>query len=297
VVKILKSEDLIKKIKDVGIWKKGDQRAPHKPLLMLYALAQIFKGNKRFLPYEIVKQELGFLLKEFGPARKSYHPEHPFVRLKNDGIWELDQPIQNNEFSNKSLLDKHVSGGFTKEVYQKLTKNAELIQELTYIILDQHFPKTFHEDLLYYLELNFQVGGNFNKRRRDRAFREKILKAYEYSCAVCEFNVRLSEQLVGIEAAHIKWHHAGGPDNECNGVALCSLHHKLFDRGVFTISNSRRLIVSEFAHGNKGFDDWLLKYHNKEIKKPIHPSYEADPNFLNWHYKEVFRSPGRFIVM
>lgn len=66
------------------------------------------------------------------------------------------------------------------------------------------------------------------KRSRDPNFRNKILRAYKYSCAVCGFNVRLGNNLVGIEAAHIKWHQAGGPDREDNGIALCSMHHKLF---------------------------------------------------------------------
>jgi putative restriction endonuclease len=294
----MKPEYLINQIKNIAIWKKGDQRAPHKPLLLLYALSQVRNNKVRLIPYEIVRGKLSYLLKEFGPARKSYHPEHPFVRLTNDGIWELNQQFKNDNFTNKLLLDNKVSGGFTIEIYHELLKNPALIQELAYIILNQHFPETFHEDILNTLGLDFKITGKLQKKRkRDHAFREKILKAYEYSCAVCQFNVRLSETLVGIEAAHIKWHHAGGPDSENNGVALCSLHHKLFDRGVFTISDSRRLIVSEFAHGNKGFEEWVLKYHNQEIKTPIHPRYQADITFLNWHNKEVFRGPGRYLTV
>jgi putative restriction endonuclease len=72
---------------------------------------------------------------------------------------------------------------------------------------------------------------------------------------VCGFDVRLGNILIAVEAAHIKWHQAGGPDEERNGLALCSLHHKLFDRGVFTISNSMSVIVSESANGTKGFQD------------------------------------------
>ena len=42
----------------------------------------------------------------------------------------------------------------------------------------------------------------------------------------------LDQETLGIEAAHIKWHQAGGPDTEDNGLALCTLHHKRFDRGA-----------------------------------------------------------------
>jgi len=36
---------LLNNIKNMNIWKKHDQRAPHKPLLILYALAQL-QGNQ-----------------------------------------------------------------------------------------------------------------------------------------------------------------------------------------------------------------------------------------------------------
>jgi putative restriction endonuclease len=73
--------------------------------------------------------------------------------------------------------------------------------------------------------------------------------------------VRLGDTLVGLEAAHIKWYQAGGPDAEVNGIALCSLHHTLFDRGAFTLSDSMRIQVSERAHGSTGFQEWLMVFH------------------------------------
>jgi putative restriction endonuclease len=72
-------------LSNLTIWKKKGQRAPHKPLLILYALGQL-QANKSLLPYEQVREKLKKLLIEFGPHRKSYHPEEPFVRLANDGI-------------------------------------------------------------------------------------------------------------------------------------------------------------------------------------------------------------------
>lgn len=34
------SEPVLQRFDDLGIWKQGDQRAPHKPLLVLYALGR-----------------------------------------------------------------------------------------------------------------------------------------------------------------------------------------------------------------------------------------------------------------
>jgi putative restriction endonuclease len=40
-------QELIQKITDITIWKKGDQRAPHKPLLLLNVLSQYRQGHER----------------------------------------------------------------------------------------------------------------------------------------------------------------------------------------------------------------------------------------------------------
>ncbi len=279
------------KIENLSIWTKGDQRAPHKPLLLLYALARYQKERTRNLPYSEVKDKLKELLIEFGPQRRSYHPEQPFVRLTNDEIWALNKHVERENLKNNYLIKHDVVGGFSDEVCKLLNRNPHLIEELADLILYEHFPQSIHEDIL--MAVGLEIGVK-KSNTRDPLFREKILRAYEYSCAVCGFNVRLGNNLVAIEAAHIKWFQLGGPDIEENGIALCSLHHKLFDRGVFTLTNERELNVAEAAHGTHGLDEWLMRYHGKPIREPINPLYQPKDTYLHWHIREVFKGPARY---
>jgi len=53
-----------------------------------------------------------------------------------------------------------------------------------------------------------------------------VLRAYEYRCAVCGFDVRLGSVSIALDAAHIRWHQAGGPETESNGLALCVLRER-----------------------------------------------------------------------
>ena len=78
-------EKLLTKVREVSVWKKGDQRAPHKPLLILYALGQLLEGHNeiRFKDYY---EPFRDLLQEFGPPRKAYHPDYPFWHLRNRRI-------------------------------------------------------------------------------------------------------------------------------------------------------------------------------------------------------------------
>ena len=85
----MNKRELKSQIEGINIWKKGVQRAPHKPLLLLYALARSRRNRDRFIPYPDVDAKLRQLLIDFGPTRRSYHPEYPFWRPQNDGIWEL----------------------------------------------------------------------------------------------------------------------------------------------------------------------------------------------------------------
>ena len=78
--------EMFEKIK---FWQQGGQRAPHKALLILYALARLQQGAGRMISYLEIDNALRSLLIEFGPSRKSYHPEYPFWRLQNDNVWEV----------------------------------------------------------------------------------------------------------------------------------------------------------------------------------------------------------------
>lgn len=288
--------ELIEKTRNIRIWQRGDKRAPHKPLVLLYALGRIAGGAPRLILYEEAYEDLSNLLTEFMPYDRPARPNYPFVRLSNDNIWEvkgLQALDTKGDWSDTQLLANRTRGGFTVEAYNLLKQDGKLLSDLAQIILDQHFAATLHEDILNRVGLELREGLT---KPRDPDFRERVLRAYEYRCAVCGFNVRLGNTLIAVEAAHIKWHCYGGPDQEDNGIALCSLHHKLFDRGVFTLDDSFVLRVAERAHGTVGFKEWLMRYHGKTIRRPQRVTYYPNREFINWHVKEVFRGPSRYII-
>ncbi len=45
------SKSLQQAIANIKIWHKGEQRAPHKPLLLLYVLAGYLNGHPRLFDY------------------------------------------------------------------------------------------------------------------------------------------------------------------------------------------------------------------------------------------------------
>jgi putative restriction endonuclease len=264
------SDEIRDRFRSLTVWKRGGERAPHKPLLALYAIGRTLRGEPRMAPYAEVDKDLGKLLVEFGPPRQSVHTEYPFWRLRNDGVWELTHTenvnVSRSADARKSdLLAHEVGGGFPAELQERLAKDPRLASEIVQDLLIANFPETLHQDILDAVGIEIAPGARAAAPRR-LDFRERVLRAYEYRCAVCGFDVRLGTIPVALEAAHIKWHQAGGPDEEFNGLALCTLHHKLFDRGVFTLSGKLTIIVSESANGTKGFQEWVVAFHGEALR-------------------------------
>ena len=279
------------------MWSDGDRRAPHKPLLLLYALAKCSRGEKRLFSFKEADKPLQGLLIDYGHASKYPHSLYPFWYLKNDGLWE-HKNVENIQFRKgkpeprkSALIECNVHGGFKEEIYDVLLSDKKLITELASLVLEKNFPESIHEDLIQAVGL--QLDTHDKKTRRDPDFRNKILTAYEHRCCICSYNIQINNTDVGLEAAHIKWHQAGGPDIESNGLALCSLHHKLFDRGVLTVSNDQKILVSQKAHGYQGVKAHLLDFHDKEINQPQSTAYCPDKQYLDWHFNEVFCGPPR----
>ena len=276
-------------------WRRGAHRAPHKPLMALYALGRLQRGDPRLIPYAVLDSALKELLAEFGPRNAPHGTHYPFWRMQRDQVWEVlsNTPLSvraRGDVSKGDLLDSHATGGFPEAVYRVLRRDPALVLAITQDLLQANFPDTLHDDILQAVGISDQ-----GRARRDPQFRERILRAYEYRGAVCGFDVRLKHVPVALEAAHIKWHQAGGPDSEVNGLALCALHHKLFDCGAFTLSANHEILVSDRAHGGTGFADWLLRFHGRKIQPPQRRIYLPDEDFRTWHVSEVFKGYSREI--
>jgi putative restriction endonuclease len=291
----MRHEALLKRFDDLNTWRHGDQRAPHKPLLVLYALGRWQQG-KAEVTFVETEPDLKGLLREFGPPRKSDHPEQPFWRLQRDGVWAVtapaDLPLKTGDDIPRvtALRPAEVRAGFSSEVQAALAADPTLVARIAVNILERHFPESLHQDILNAVGLTLDT--TTGKKKRDPAFRQKVLKAYEYRCAVCGFDVRLGTASIALDAAHIRWHQAGGPDAESNGLALCVLHHKTFDLGVFTVADGV-LLVSDQANGSTGFQETLLAYHGKPIRPAQHPDWMPHRTHLKWHGREVFKGEVR----
>jgi len=288
-------EDVLARFSRIRSWTKGDQRAPHKPLLLLLALARLQRGEPRWISFADVEAQLRDLISDFGPARGTVHPEYPFWRLRSDGVWEVKEAQELESKQNASgdlppTLLRSAHGGILQELYDSLRVQPALVNSLANQILLDALPASLHDQVLDAVGFPWVTAG---RPLRDPAFRDEVLRIYERRCAVCGYDGRLGTIGLALEAAHIKWHAAGGPDTPDNGLALCSFHHVALDRGALTIDTDLQLQVSQHAVGQLQFDEYLLRYVGTPLRRPQAGAPLPRAEFLEWHWEWVFRRPKR----
>ncbi|MCY7352949.1 MAG: HNH endonuclease [Cytophagaceae bacterium] len=134
-------------------------------------------------------------------------------------------------------------------------------------------------------------------RLRARGFRQAVIEAYDYTCAVCGMKMYSPDFLSWeVEAAHIVPHSFMGKDDIWNGIALCRLHHWAFDTGWFTLTNDLKTEVSpKIRLLPQGFGvlsnfDFIkaLSEKNTPIILPERKEIYPHINAINWHRENVF---------
>ena len=312
-IEVLDAFENIRRAQRAGVY------APHKPLLILLALARAQRGEPRLVEFASIDALLKQLLSEFGPSSAAKSRHYPFWHLSTDGhgaLWDLSGPRDVLNLpaattpSLSELREHHIKAGFPADVYEALRHIPGLLEAVASRVLDTAFPPTLHADIVATLGLDLEGANELRdgaqpasdyitaeRHRRNPGFRERVLRAYEYRCCVCGFDLRIGHTPAGLEAAHIQWHHVGGPDIESNGLSLCSLHHKLFDLGVFTVEpEEHRVIFSQHAiSGSRGMTG-ELQFHGQPIHAPQHNDLLPEPEFLAWNTKNVFKMPARHVT-
>lgn len=132
---------------------------------------------------------------------------------------------------------------------------------------------------------------------RIRGFRQVITEVYNNKCAVCGLKIYSPKNLQWeVEAAHIVPHSFNGKDDVWNGLALCHLHHWIFDIGWFTIREDFRIIASSKIQSlpqdyGKMFDyDVIRRLTNENfmLLLPNNTNHYPHASAIKWHQKNIF---------
>jgi hypothetical protein len=132
---------------------------------------------------------------------------------------------------------------------------------------------------------------------RSRGFRQAIIEAYDYRCAVCGMKINSPNALRWeVEAAHIVPNNLKGKDDIWNGIALCHLHHWAFDVGWFALLNDYNIQLSTKAknipsdYGKMGEYEFIntISVNNRKIFLPDREEIQPHINSIQWHRENIF---------
>jgi len=288
----------------------GQVRVPHKPLLLLWLFGQFAATGSSAAGYQQAEESVSQLINDFGPPVASpaarQRAAMPFVHLERE-LWDLrdaaGQEIVPDAPERRTwLLDRGAVGRLRAPV-EHLLADPKTLAAAARLLLDLHFTPVLAELICAAVDLDVPAldlaanGGaaqaTARLRPRRRGFAEEVLRAYAYQCAMCGFDGALGRYPVGIEAAHVRWHSQQGPDELPNALALCALHHTLFDLGVLGITEDRRIRVSTLyvARNEAGLAVDALAGKPLLIPRPQQP--KVDVIYISWHDNQVFKGNVR----
>ncbi len=290
--------DWIERVAELRRWTRGGERAPHKPLLLLYALGHFQRHGNRPIAFSAVEADLKKLLKEYGPPRDT-SPGYPFHHLTNDGLWLVDTRHGPGSPGPElgRLRDSQAAGRLHPDLARALSEEPGLLGRIARHLLDANFAPSLHPDLCLLAGLDLEAGEELRTPpvlRRDPGFRDRVLMAYEYCCAFCSYDGWLDGAAVGLDAAHVRWWAFDGPDDVANGLCLCAIHHKLFDKGVLGLTADRAIVVSaRFVGRSQASRDMVLSLAGRPARNPQPGLDGVEADHISWHNRQVFRTPAR----
>jgi putative restriction endonuclease len=299
------------KIERLRVDRTHDLPAPHKPLLLLAVLDLIERGeigdNRIDVSPLLVETYLNYWkLIPTGQPRLY----NPFPRMRTSGFWHLHARAGQESalaaarsFQSVAHLRRLVAYASLDPELFVLLQRPEAREVVRQTIIGTHLShyepiirNTTSENHLINeaaQKLRREALGdrsdNAASTARSAAFRQEIMRLYDYTCAACRLRIITPEGRSAVDAAHIIPYSESHDDGIGNGLALCKLHHWALDAVLVTLDDRYRLLVSN-AFEERGQAALLLRGLDATPillprQKPFFPSLRA----VRWHRAHRFQ--------
>ncbi|MFM9949641.1 MAG: HNH endonuclease [Saprospiraceae bacterium] len=300
--------------------------APHKPIMLLSLIDAVENGFVQGNQVYVIPELIGYFKANWSILVETRHDPRfalPFFHLSSEPFWKLipndgcELWVQSKAaMRNLNNLQTAVRYAAIDIEFLLLLKNQENRDLFRQILLEKYFPKVRailpgNMGLKIVRDIETQLAedspteyvnriqklksqillGDFEEEiaLRSAIFKRKIPQLYGYSCCISNYKVDVSFNATTlIEACHIKPFRISFDDTITNGLALCPTLHTAFDAGLFTISESFSVIVSDKIQESNSTQN-LRQFHGSQIMLPDNAEkYKPNLDSLKWHRENVF---------
>ncbi|NWH07054.1 MAG: HNH endonuclease, partial [Alphaproteobacteria bacterium] len=114
------------------------------------------------------------------------------------------------------------------------------------------------------------------------------VSAYDECCAITGLKLINGGGRAEVDAAHIRPVQASGPDILCNGLAFSGAAHWMFDRGLISLEDGLKILISRHVNDS----DVVRGFINKTgfAFAPKRRGDQPHPHFLSWHRENCFKN-------
>lgn len=130
------------------------------------------------------------------------------------------------------------------------------------------------------------------RTKREVWFRDRVLRAYDYRCALTGMRLINGGGASEVEAAHIKSVADGGPDLVPNGLALTRTVHWMFDRNLITFAEDSSIIRTPMLSAEAG----QFLGNVTGLRAPEHASEAPNLAFLAFHRERTLNKARHYVA-
>lgn len=295
-----------------GVTRYG--KAPHKPVLLISFIELFEKGeiteNKIYISPELValfKETFALLVRTTHTSDFSL----PFYHLSAEGFWTVKTKLGaslNLHIRSINTLNEIVDFGYFATDLYTLLINTESRNILKTALLDHYFPDTkevylkkskggYIQDLKSYL-LNespagyTQVVNDTDEEEqfiRGGMFKKLVPQVYNHTCCITGMRLVSNHGFSMIDACHIIPFSLSKDDRINNGLALCPNLHRAFDRGLISINERLKVIVSESIAEDLSNNYALMHLKGRSLALPFGEKHYPNDSNLAWHRQHIFK--------
>lgn len=298
-------------------------------LLIIIEMLDCGELSENHIPFEAIEKKKPFfavLIAVFNSLngtnwRPSIH--NPFFHLKTNGFWRLDptelQSRQAGSTPSVSQLcnmravakvDENLFLLLAMPDYRAILRQtlissyfSEMQDEIERVIAEhrgigfEHIAagiEAYSQQLIQDTQHPFLMQRDVTSVQtetpvRSAGFRRAVMEIYDYTCAVCELNIRALSGESVTDAAHIIPFSVSYNDDIRNGMSLCKLHHWAFDAGLISVNEAYEVIVSPSVTEQGPTASMLARLRDRQIWLPCGEAYRPAQDALTWHREKVMR--------